>query len=273
MNREFRRQLKLIEKQEDKILNKKENLLYKLKIDPIIEKIQGKIPEKLITTLEAAFYKGFQLVFEKGHVYIEKTYNKDKIQLEYDLNNYAIDKVLNKKYIKNLDKQANNSNMINSSFSIIEGGVLGALGIGLPDIPLFISVIMKTIYEVTLSYGYQYETEEEKAYILLLICGAMTKGDKQKEFNVKIDGFESNINDDRVTILNLKEQIKETASVLSEALLMAKFIQGIPIIGIIGGIVNYKIIKKIGSYARIKYKKRYLLSKVRENGNRKNEDI
>ncbi len=261
MNKELSKQLKLIEKQENKILNKKENVFLKSKIDPFLNKIQDKIPQKLITTLEAAFFKGFQLVFEKGHVYIERTYNKNKIQLEYDLNNYAIDKVLNKKYIKQLDKQANNSNMMNCSFSVIEGGVLGALGIGIPDIPLFISVIMKTIYEVALSYGYHYETVEEKMYILLLICGAMTKGDLQKEFNAKIDQLGNNTYQDKVIELNLEEQIKVTASILSEAMLMTKFIQGIPIIGVVGGIVNYKIIKKVGNYAGLKYKKKYLVNK------------
>jgi len=259
MNRELIKQLKRIEKQENKMLNQKENLFIKSKIDPVKDKIQEKIPEKLKTVLEATFYKGFQLVFEKGNLYIEKTYSRDRIQLEYDLNNYAIDKVLNKKYIKQLDKQANNSNLINSSFSVIEGGVLGVLGIGLPDIPLFISVIMKNIYEVALSYGYHYETVEEKIYILLLICGAMTKGDEQKEFNDKIDQL-GNYN--VVSELDLEEQIKVTASILSEALLMTKFIQGIPIVGVVGGVVNYKIIKKIGSYAGLKYKKKYLISKL-----------
>ena len=141
---------------------------------------------------------------------------------------------------------------------MIEGGVLGVLGIGLPDIPLFISVIIKSIYEVALSYGYHYETVEEKIYILLLICGAMTKGDEQKEFNEKIDQLgKHNV----VSELDLEEQIKVTASILSEALLMTKFIQGIPIVGVVGGVVNYKIIKKIGSYAGLKYKKKYLISK------------
>nr|WP_250637592.1 EcsC family protein [Clostridium formicaceticum] len=111
------------------------------------------MPDKLKLTLENAFSKGFQLVFEKGEVYIEKTYKKDRIKLEYDLNNCAIDKDLSKKYIKRLDKQANYAKMLNTSFTVLEGGVLGFLGIGLPDIPLFIAVIMRTIYEVALSYS------------------------------------------------------------------------------------------------------------------------
>lgn len=264
MKRELNKQLKRIGKQEKKILNKQENRLFKSKIDPVKEKIQGKIPDKLRFTLESAFLKGFQLVFENGNKYIEKTYNKNKIQLEYDLNNYAIDKKLTRKYIKRLDKQANHLKELNSSFSILEGGVLGALGIGLPDIPLFISLIMKTIYEISLSYGYDYNAQEERAYILLIICGAMTQGHRKREFNEQIERLGNRIDQQMDTKINLEDQIKVAAHILSETMLMAKFIQGIPIVGVVGGAVNYNIIKKIGKYASLKYKKRYLLKKVRE---------
>lgn len=261
MNRQFNKQMKQIKKEEQKLLHQKENRLMQTTITPVVDKIQGYIPNKLKTTLEMAFYKGFWLVFKKGNIYIEKTYNKDKIQLEYDLNNYALGKSSSRKYINKLDRYANQSKRINSSISVIEGGVLGFLGIGLPDIPLFISLIMKSIYEIALSYGYHYETKEEKAYILLLIKVAMTKGERQQEFNQMIDLLGENIDSNIITEIDLEENIKVTANILSEALLTAKFIQGIPFVGAVGGFVNYNIIRKISRYANIKYKKRYFLKK------------
>lgn len=263
MDRELSKQIKRLKKQENKILKYKENQLIKSKINPVIGKITEKIPDKLIDTLESAFIKGFELVFEKGYVYIEKTYNKDKLQLEYDLNNQSIEQELTKGNIKKLDNQANNSKKLNSVISVIEGSALGLLGIGLPDIPLFIAMIMKTISEITLSYGYEYETKQEKALILLLICGAVSKGDEQKKFNEEVDMLAQNIDQHLDTEIDLEGQIKIAASVLSDALLTAKFIQGIPIVGVVGGAVNYTIIKKVGKYASIKYKKRYLLGKAK----------
>jgi len=260
------KQLKYIEKQEQKILNQKENTFIKSKITPVMDLIQDKLPNKLKTTLDTAFYKGFQLVFEKGNTYIEKTYNKNKIQIEYDLNNYAVDKYLSKKYIKKMDTQSNHSNTLNSSIAVLEGGVLGLLGIGLPDIPLFITVIIRTINEISLSYGYEYDTNEEKIYILYLICGAMTKGERHKKFGEMIDLLGEKIDSNVVLEIILEESMKEAAKILSDALLTAKFIQGIPIVGVIGGVVNHSIISKIGKYAKIKYKKRYLLSKVNKMG-------
>ncbi len=262
MDRELGKQFKKLDKQEKRILNRKENQLIKKKVEPAVEKIQAKIPIKLKSSLEGAFYKGFQLVFEKGSVFIEKTYNKDKLKLEHELNNYAIDKGSTKKYVKKLDAMSNRSRLINSLISGLEGGALGALGIGLPDIPLFISMILKTIYQVALSYGYDYESNEEKAYILLLICGAVSKGREKKEFNQSIDMLGQSIDEGVYYEINLEEQMRVTAKVLSDALLAAKFIQGLPVIGVVGGIVNYSIIKKVGRYSGVKYKKRYLIKKA-----------
>ncbi len=262
MRQSFEQQLKQLEKQEYRLLNKPENPILRSTITPVTDKIQEIIPDKLRSTLNAAFYKGFQLVFEKGVSLIEKTYDKEKIAMDFDVNNYAVDKNCNKRYIKRLDKQSKQSGLVNTSISAVEGGVLGLLGIGLPDIPLFLAVIMKTINEIALSYGFSYDTPEEKAYMLLLIRAAIAKDIKQKDFDQELDQLSAKIDQSIVPELDLDSQMKETSDTLSDVLLTAKFIQGIPIVGVVGGAVNYTILNKIGNYAKIKYKKRYLLKKL-----------
>lgn len=263
MNRELKRQLRRINKKEERLLNKKERTILKSKIDPIVNKIQGKIPEKLKDTLEVAFFRSFKLVFERGHRYVEKTYDKDKLVLEHDLNNYMVDKELNKKNIRRLDKKAQGSRRFNSTISILEGGVLGVLGIGLPDIPLIIAVIIKTVYEIALSYGYDYNKEEERAYILLLVSTAISTGNVRRNLNDKADKLARKIDKDSILQIDLQEYMKTASSILSDAMLTAKFIQGIPIVGAVGGLVNYSIIKKVGNYSSLKYKKRYLIEKAK----------
>lgn len=258
------KQMRRAQKQEAKLLNKQESVFYRSNIAPVKDKIQEKIPEKLKNVLDAAFYKGFQLVFEKGNAYIEKTYNKNKLQLEHDLNDYAIDKYQSKRHIKNMDRQSNLSTAVNTSLAVLEGGVLGLLGIGLPDIPLFIAVVIRTINEISLSYGFHYETKEEKQYLLTVICAAMTKGEKQKEYDKRLDQLGEQIDSSLVMEDHLEQKMKETAEILSDTLLTAKFIQGIPFVGMIGGIVNHTIINKIGRYAKVKYKKRYLSGKLEQ---------
>ena len=249
---------------EQKLFTEPENSLKKNTIDPLLEKIQSKIPDKLRSTLNTAFYKGFQLVFEKGSPYIEKTYDKDKLQVDFDVNDYAVDKHTSKRHMKRLDKQASKSQLVNTSLSALEGGILGVLGVGLPDIPLFISVILKTIYEVALSYGFDYTSDQEKTYVLLLISSAMSKGEEQKKNDEELEKLGTLLDNNLMKEVDLTAQMKSTSEVLSDAMLTTKFIQGIPIVGAVGGVANYTILNKITSFARIKYKKRYLNKKLAE---------
>lgn len=261
MDRAFTKQIRKINQKEEAFLNTRVNPLVKNKIAPLMDKVQEKIPEKLSSGLEAAFEKSFRLFFEKGNKYIEKTYNKEDRQFDFEINDYAVEKKFNTKSIKRLDKPSNISTALNTSFSVVEGGVLGILGIGLPDIPIFISLILKTINEVALSYGFDYNTIEEKAYILRLIQGALTKEEKQKEVNSVLDALSEKIDHQICSNINLDEEMKQTSKVLSDALLTAKFIQGIPLVGAVGSVVNFNVIQKVGRYSKLKYKKRYLLKK------------
>lgn len=261
MANEKSRQFKRLNKKEEKILNKKDNRFIKSKINPVMDKVQDKIPEKLRATLETAFLKGFELVFEKGNIVIEKTYNKDRLMSDHVVNDYILEKKLNRRNMNTLDKYARNSNRFNTSLSLVEGSVLGFFGIGLPDIPLFIGVIMKTINEIALNYGFDYKNDNEKAFILKIISAAMSEGEDKIRINDEISILGEAIDKNLEINIDLDSLIKETAKILSDALLVGKFIQGIPFVGIVGGTINYTIIKKIAKYGQIKYKKRYLAKK------------
>ncbi|MZQ76046.1 MAG: EcsC family protein [Peptoclostridium sp.] len=263
----IKKELERLAKKEKKLIDRDENKLLEASLTPVREAIEQKMPEKIKSSLDMAFFKGFELVFEKGSEYIEKTYNRNKKISHYDKNDAELErdkvKKSGRRHIKNLDKQANVSKLTNSSISAAEGAVLGLLGIGVPDIPLFIAVIMKTIHEIALSYGFDYKTDGEKVYVLLLICAAVSRGDLKKEYNNQIELLEIKIEEDAGADIDLQEQMKTAAGALSGAILVAKFIQGIPIIGIVGSAVNYSLVRRIGEFAAIKYKKRYLRRKNR----------
>ncbi len=56
-----------------------------------------------------------------------------------------------------------------------------------------------------------------------------------------------------------KIQIEKTAGELSKELLYMKFLQGISIVGAVGGIYDVVYMKRITEYANLKYKKRFLM--------------
>ena len=258
MSRFINKEINKLNKKENKILNKKKNKLMKEKISPRSEKIQEKIPDKLKSTLESAFYNAFKIVIKNGSKYIEKLYNKEKIKLEHEINDFSLNKRMTRKSLRLIDSQGKKSKLINSTISTVEGAGLGLLGIGIPDIPVFISMILKTVYEIALSYGFNYESEEEKIYILNLINVALSSEEEKQIYNEKLNNIENKIILGLDIENSLDEEIKETSKVLSNSLLVAKFIQGLPVVGVIGGVTNYQFISKVSKYSRIRYKKRYL---------------
>ena len=58
-----------------------------------------------------------------------------------------------------------------------------------------------------------------------------------------------------------KKQISKTAQVLSSELLYMKFLQGVPIVGAVGGAYDAVYLQQIIRYANIKYRKRFLTGK------------
>lgn len=251
-------QKKKLLKREDKFFSKKENEYIKNRIAPIKEKLEERIPEKMIDTFEKAFEKGFYYVFEKGTVIIEKSYNHERLKDEADINKYILSKKINSKNLNRIDKKVKKSVLINKSITTIEGTVLGAFGIGLPDIPVFIGILLKTVYEICLGYGFNYDSKEEKAFILNIISASSDKTAERFLYSNEADTIGHSI-DNKINInTNINEMIKAASKSLSEYILFSKVIQGVPIIGIYGGISNYKLLRDISEAASIKYKKRLL---------------
>lgn len=225
------------------------------------QKLEEKIPEKLEETLNTAFIKAFDLVFEKGTGLIEKTYNKDQQKTDYQVREYAAGLKESRKTVKAFGRQSQGTRMKNLMISGVEGVGLGLLGIGLPDIPLFTAVILKSVYEIALSYGFEYESEKEQWFILKMIETALKKGEELERNNSLLNAWidQNGIGE---TVKGRKEQSKETAAALAEALLYMKFLQGIPVVGVAGGAADTVYLKKITDYAELKYKRRFLRKKI-----------
>ena len=105
-------------------------------------------------------------------------------------------------------------------------------------------------------YGYSYDTEEEQYFILLLIQGAVSHGEDMLLMDKKINQYiESSI---WVKEETREETIQKTAGCLSKELLYMKFLQGIPVVGAVGGAYDVIYLKQITEYANLKYERRFL---------------
>ena len=241
------------------------------------EKIAKFVPDKLENTLNTAFYKAFDLIFDKGTGIIEKTYQKDKKEQNYKINAYAADVRNTRWSLRAFGREAAASKNFNMAVSTLEGVGMGILGMGIPDIPLFIAVLLKSIYEIALSYGFSYDSEQEKIFILKLIEIALahesTLAEGNMELNLWMQGKKSEIvvteNGERQEVevehatarcfeISRSEQIKRTSDALAQELLYLKFVQGLPVVGVVGGLSDMVYQKKISDYAAMKYKRRFL---------------
>lgn len=226
------------------------------------ERLASKIPAGLNHTLQTSFSKAFGVIFKHGVGIIEKTYDKDSLIADYDIQNYAIEKKGTRRELRRLKNATVKSDFANVSFTAVEGIGLGVLGIGLPDIVLFIGMVLKGIYEIALRYGYDYHSSAEKYLILKMIATALSRGDEWETGNREVD--ETLCSPPFASEDTIKEQIDRTARLFAADMLVLKFIQGFPIIGMIGGAFNPVYYERILKYVRLKYHKRYLIDKLTE---------
>lgn len=222
-------------------------------------KLEEAVPEKLQGTLDAAFAKAFGLIFEKGTGVIEKTYKKEELEKEYKINQYTEEVRQDSKSLKQFSKKAKQSGGKNMIFSGAAGIGMGVLGIGIPDIPIFLGMVLKSIYEIALNFGFRYDTEEEKYLILLVIRGAVSYGDEMLATDRLIREFM-----ERETLpadYDRESQIRRTSEALSKELLYMKFLQGVPVVGAVGGAYDVVYMRQITAYANLIYRHRFLMKK------------
>lgn len=246
-----------VEKQEQKFLKcRKEKSDSKLN-----NFLEQKVPDNLQNTLDAAFAKAFWLVFEKGTGIIEKTYRKDELEKNYQINEYAAQLNENRKSLKAFSKKASGAGNVNLLLSGVSGIGLGVLGIGIPDIALFTGLMLKCVYEIALNYGFDYKSEDEKKFILLVIQGAVSHGTELERINKELNYFIEK--EKHAFRVDVDRSIKAAANGLSKELLYMKFLQGIPIVGAVGGAYDAIYMKQVKEYAEMKYRRRFYAKRMK----------
>ena len=208
-------------------------------------KLEEKVPPKVSRALEAAFCKAFALVFEKGTGIIEKSYDSADLRS-----------------LRRVQGEARTGESRNLLLTTVEGIGLGALGIGLPDIVLFVGMLLKGIYETALRYGFSYDTPEERLWILKAMEASLTKGSGWLERNQAVDQIMAgSVVPDQEA---LKRQRDRTAQTFAMDMLLLKFVQGLPLVGVLGGVGNPVYYRRVLRYVALKYRKRYLFQKREE---------
>lgn len=258
-----------------RVVNRKEQALQRAAGKSDIPKwkssLADRVPDKLLNNIQKVFCKAFSIVFENGTGMIEKTFDRDSIREDCQVREFAFQLKADRKSLRKVRGDAGTSNMRNMAMTGVEGMVLGALGIGLPDIVVFVGVLLKGMYEMSLQYGFDYETDREKYFILKLMQTAMLRGEAWEAGNGEIDRLIAGKTEERDWAAEVGRQKDDTAEAFAIDMVLLKFIQGLPIVGIVGGVGNPVYYRKVMKYAEVKYRKRYLLSLAEANRWKRNE--
>lgn len=250
LNREF----KALQRKEDRLMA----AAVKARRPGWKQALEEKVPRKVYDGLNSAFAKGFSLVFQHGRKVIELTYKKDTIAQKHTLRQENFRTAGQRKEVKQLHKNAQRASSLNIALTTVEGIGLGALGIGMPDIVLFLTTVLRGVYETALHYGFGYESRYEQMLILKMMAASLSSGSDWFRRNKELNDWLL-VGEKTVTEEAFQNQIQETASVFAVDMLLLKFIQGLPVVGILGGAANPVYYQKILRYAQLKYRRRWLL--------------
>lgn len=214
----------------------------------IDSKIEKYVPEGLAGTLEAAFTKAFEIIFRDGTGIIKKTYGRGSSDND------------------DIVMLRNRARAILAKDTVVtaaEGTGLGLAGIGLPDIPVFTAVLLRNIYQLAECYGFDCESETEQVFILKLIETGLSYGESAEKLNDELNALMEQIDNEDYTYYGLiSQQIKAASEAVSKEVLYMKFIQTIPVVGAAGGISNLTCLNKVGRFAELKYRKRFIMKTI-----------
>lgn len=221
-------------------------------------KIEDKIPEKLEDTLNKAFTAAFKMVFQEGKVLIKKTYNEETLKSEYADKRVGVQTKGDRSLIKKLRRPAEKRYFKSLGVAATEGVGLGLLGIGLPDIPILIGNMIRTCTVSAQSHGLDTDRKDEQVYMLMMIRLAAMPVEERTAVNRQLDALGDAIDSGKEIFLDLETEMKETSERLSMTLLFSRFVMGLPVVGVAGGLYNPVIVSQLHQLAEVKYEARLL---------------
>ncbi len=144
----------------------------------------------------------------------------------------------------------------------IEGGVTGAGGIlmGMVDFPVLLGIKMKLLFDIAVMYGFDIKDYKERLFILYIFQLAFSSQVHRQKVYKEVEGWEqlSKQLPNDINEFNWRPFQQEYRDHID----LAKMAQLIPGIGaVVGVVVNYRLIKKLGNTAMNAYRMRLIGAK------------
>ena len=211
-------------------------------VDRVSKKLQGKlnsyIPEKVHTALTTAITQMVRAVL------FGATYTTPPVKKEGSL---QVREELVRDRISLYRKTA-----------AAEGGITGAgeILLGLADFPLLLGIKMKLLFDIAALYGFDVKDYRERLFILYIFQLAFSGQHHRRKIFMDVNGWEDHI----LTMPTHFEAFdwRSFQQEYRDYIDLAKMLQLVPGIGaVVGLVVNYKLINKLGETAMNAYRLRW----------------
>jgi hypothetical protein len=145
----------------------------------------------------------------------------------------------------------------------VEGGITGAGGIllGLADFPILLGLKIKLLFDIAAFYGFDVDDYKERVYLLHIFELAFSSDAHRKNIYNKMTGWAEKSKSLPADInqfdwRNFQQEYRDYID-------LAKMAQLVPVIGApVGVLVNYRLVKKLGTTAMNAYRMRIYESAV-----------
>src|SRR5215203_4231791 len=139
----------------------------------------------------------------------------------------------------------------------VEGGIIGAGGIllGLAEFPILLGIKLKMLFDLATVYGFDVKDYKERLYILHIFQLAFSSHEHRRQVYEQMLGWDKQKEKlpDDIHQFDWRSFQQEYRDYID----LAKMAQLIPGIGaVVGIVVNYKLIKKLGQTAMNAYRMR-----------------
>lgn len=226
-------------------------------------KLLDRLPDKVWKAIEKAFQIAFEKLFMGGMPLIEASFSKGGAQLDHLRADFHLNKDPSLAGLHGLRQASRKRTRSASRWTGIESTVLGLLGIGLPDISIYLASILRQVYLIAQSYGFGYESREEKIYILRLIRLALDGSHDNSARSLALADLGQRIDQGHDLPGDFEEEIRFCATEMTQALVLSRAVMTLPVVGVVGGLYQPFILHRIEAMARLQYESRYLLKKMK----------
>ena|SRR5215212_2055831 len=223
-----------------KAMTRKPSLMNKLS-KRLQTKMNSYIPEKIHNAITVAIKQMIRTVlFGAKHLTKEPALNRSLEQREVEVN----------RLLKTYKHTA-----------AAEGGITGAGGIllGLADFPILLGIKLKMLFDIASLYGFNVKDYKERLYMLHIFQLAFSSQQHRREVFIQMQDWDRKKQElpDDINQFDWRNFQQEYRDYID----LAKMAQLVPGIGaVVGVIVNYKLIQKLGTTAMNAYRMRILKS-------------